>query len=660
MIHQLFIDGQLADIGENAEVTLIHESNLLTGGADLVSNHSLTITLPATMKNRSLFGLADIVQNNSTAPYLNHAVEYHRNGVPIITGGIGRLMKFTVTDIEFVIVYGMKAAIEKLVSIDETLADIDTNVSIEFHAVPQVDSFADATTNDVFYAELDCAQKPGDNDYYRVHVTLSNRSYDVDSLYPASSYLHPSVRMNWLLAQVAARYNVQIDFDDSNLDLSEVIVPLISRIPNDITFNGGYKAALTQSAQWGNNQYSWFDIRTSNNSPIIVETTTDPAAGHITCAQAFKGVMRFSLYLYIPKSQLTLVAYPVYKTKYGYMLTVMVNGVTQNVTVIPADTVIMAQDINAGDEVGVYFTGTLPIEMQVNDTLTFGVTCITGGGVYSSPPGIYVYGGTMWINEIIGSINEVQPTQQYPVAGNLPEIKPVDLIKFLCALTGMIPVQASTADKLQMRNIESIFDWTRAVDWSDRLLSPTERTIAEETTYTPDNWAQRNMWRWKDDDTVVGDYDGGITVNDETVDEERTVMTFPFAATDGNNIPMYTTERKWDDDTQSWHTETKWHKVEPRVLKLVKGENDEAVGSFEFDMTNILSAYYMDLSATMEEPVVIKETVKLNDLEFMSLDETKAIFLAQHGAYFALLSCELHQDGTAKVKLLRLKKQEEI
>jgi hypothetical protein len=117
---------------------------------------------------------------------------------------------------------------------------------------------------------------------------------------------------------------------------------------------------------------------------------------------------------------------------------------------------------------------------------------------------------------------------------------------------------------------------------------------------------------------------------------------------------------KYDSETQTWNTIVKWSKVEPRVLHMDKDINGNAVGVFAGDMSQILSRYYFNLAATMSKPVVIIETVRMTDIQFIRLDETRPIYLAQHGAYFALLSCELHQNGTAKVKLLKLKKQEEV
>jgi hypothetical protein len=437
-----------------------------------------------------------------------------------------------------------------------------------------------------------------------------------------------------------------------------MIVPLISKIPNDITFNGGYSAHASDPTIWGDHTGNFIRFETTNASAII-SPQQNPPETQLRCAQSFKGLLRFSIYMYI--DELVSMGYPIFRSKYGYRLDVTAQGRTEACIIIPENTTFMANERDANGRIGYTIRGSLPIEMDAGQLLTMRLTCISGGVASDSLyGGIHVYGGTVWVNDIIGDINEVQPTQQYPVEGNLPEIKVIDLIKFLCAVTGAFPVQASTDGVLSLRQVEDVFDWSRAVDWSDRLLSPTDRAVAADMHYTPSGWARQNWWRWKEDDTVLGDYDGSITVDDETIDETRDVMTFPFAATDGNNIPMYTSTHEYDTDTQTWHTEVKWNKVEPRVMHMEEGENSEAVAFFGFDMSNIITRYYYDLVTTMAEPVVITETVCMTDLQFMALDETRPIFLAQHGAYFALLSCELSQNGTAKVELLKLKKQEEM
>lgn len=660
MIHQqIFIDGELADIGENTEVTLKHESNLLNGGASFVSNHSLTVSLPATNRNRMLFGFPDIVQSTVSEAYRWHDVEYHRNGLPIVSRGRCRVMKATEESIEIALLWGMKRAVDAFLSGEKKLSDIVTDAAIEFNAQPQVTPFADAelSTTAIFYAAMDTIRYMSELEYYHLDVEFSNKQWSNTSLRGASSYLHPSVRLGWILSQFETESGVTLDFDDLYEEMPYMIVPLISRIPNDITFNGGYKATVHEPLMWGGNTGNFIRFTTVNPSPIFMQQA-NPPQGALVCQTAFDGLLRFSVYLYI--DELVSVSYPVMRTKYGYKLDVYVNGVVQSCVMIPEGTTFMAQDRDNQGRIGFTINGSLPIKMEVGQSLSVRLTCVNNGiadiDLYG---GIHVYGGNIWVNDIIGSLNEVQPTQMYPVQGNLPDIKVVDVVKFLCVILGEFPVQASTDQELIMRRVENLYNWSRAEDWSRRLLSQTDTATPESVSYTPSGWAKQNWWRWKEDETVTGDYDGHIDVDDETVEESRNVMTFPFAATDGNNIPMYTTEYKYDSETQQWSTIVKWNKVEPRVLKMEEGDNGETVASFQYDMAQIITQRYYNFAATMSKPVIIEETVRMTDLQFMALDETKPIFLAQHGGYFAMLSCEYHPNGIAKVELLRLIKQEE-
>jgi hypothetical protein len=185
------------------------------------------------------------------------------------------------------------------------------------------------------------------------------------------------------------------------------------------------------------------------------------------------------------------------------------------------------------------------------------------------------------------------------------------------------------------------------------LLSITSRPVAKDNAYSLDGWAQKNWFKWKEDETVLGDYDGSIDVDDETIDVERDIITFPFAATDGNNVPLYEKEVG-----NGGVIETKYKAVEPRVMQMTEGGDGEAVAYFDMDMKRILAERYGHLLATMQRPVVITETIRISDVELSQVDETRAVYLRQHGAYFALLEMAVKSGGTADVKLLKLKKEE--
>ena len=172
MIHQqLFIDGQLADLADNTEVTLVHESNILNGAASFKSNHSLTIKLPATVRNKAIFYHADLVQSMAGKAYQWHTAEYHRNGVPVITDGKCCILEATPEGFQVSLIWGMKGAVDAVLGGDGTLADIETDAAIEFHATPQLTPYATAIQDvtEVFYAALDTVRHVNIMDtYHRV------------------------------------------------------------------------------------------------------------------------------------------------------------------------------------------------------------------------------------------------------------------------------------------------------------------------------------------------------------------------------------------------------------------------------------------------------------------------------------------------------------
>lgn len=650
MMHQLFIDGHLADLSDDTNVSFTIQSNLLTGAADFKGNHSLSIALPATVNNRQIINMAHVVQGGGDFPYTFHNVEYYRNGVPVITDGIGRLLSATPDKLNITIVWGVRTAVEALLGSGKSIASLTTGAGITLNDVPQVSDYADALTDDVFYAALDTELHQSENAYYHTHVTIGGNTYDYTEELSASAMLHPSVRMNWLLSLMEAQYGAHIDWGSAQDSIDTMVVPLVGKTPNDTTFNYGYSAA--SNGYIGNA----IRLRTTRNSAIIAETTSSPSTTALTCATAFSGLVRFSFYLYINEADLVRVSYPIYKTAHGYSLGLRVSGTTHWCTIIPEGYTFLADKI-VGGELAVYATGYFNIEMAVNDTISVLVGVVDNGSIdpsQSGTGGLNIRGGNLTIAQIIGSEDEVQPGQWFPVEGNLPDIKPVDLVKFLAAVTGVFPVQASTSDTLIMKPVESVFDLTRAVNWSDRVMSPTPRPVPADKAFAVDGWAQRNWWRWKEDETVSGNYDGSLDVIDETLETERDVMTFPFAATDGNNVPLYTKEVK-----QTQEVVYKYKAVQPRVLTLSEGGAHEAVAMFTMDMKRILADYYGDLMTTMQHPSVIAETIRISDVELAQLDETRPIYIEQHGAYFALLELTAKGSRRAEVKLLKLTKRVE-
>lgn len=653
MMQQIFIDGKLADVGDNTEVTLTLNSNILTGAADFKGNNSLTINLPSTVRNRTLFGNADIVQGGGSVPYVFHALDYYRDGVQIVRDGLCRLMNATPDELQIAVVWGIRSAIDALLKADITVNNIETNAAITFNNTPAPSLYTDAQSDDVFYAAIDCVRHETDSERMSVLVSTGDRQWEATGALPASRLMHPSVRVNWILAQLESIFGMSFSWPvDIQAYIDTLIVPLITKTPNDITYGSGYTADVSASSTWDDENGMYLLLTTTNAASIIAAQSTPPDI-MLVCVYGFSGVVKFNIQVRVDVED---AGYPVYHPTVGVKLKVNYGGDNVECAVLAEDAAIMAGELVGGYAV-LDISASVPVSMEAGDRLYVRVDCITSDNplMVDHSGEIVVNGGTLYISEIVGSENEVQPNQLYPVQGNLPDIKPIELIKFLCAVTGTFPVQSSTASVLTFKHVSDVFDWSHAEDWSRRLLSVTDRPVAAVKDYDVDGWAQQNWFKWKSDATVTGDYNGSINVDNETLDMSRDVITFPFAATDGNNIPMYSTEVKESGGNVT--TEIKWNKVEPRVLRMEQDDSIFTRAFFDIDMSVIVPDVYGDLLASLAHPSVITETIRISDVELADINESKAIYLQQHGAYFALLSLTTKGNETAEVKLLKLTKE---
>lgn len=116
----------------------------------------------------------------------------------------------------------------------------------------------------------------------------------------------------------------------------------------------------------------------------------------------------------------------------------------------------------------------------------------------------------------------------WDIAANLPEISQKDFVKAIAQLYCLTP-SIDTDEKLitwipfnRVGKNEMLAD-----DWTEYLA---EKVEGIEVKFHPAEYAQKNLFKFKDDEAVTSGYgDGTLTVNDQALVPSKTILTLPFA-----------------------------------------------------------------------------------------------------------------------------------
>lgn len=91
-----------------------------------------------------------------------------------------------------------------------------------------------------------------------------------------------------------------------------------------------------------------------------------------------------------------------------------------------------------------------------------------------------------------------------------------------------------------------------------------------------------------------------------------------------------------------------------RIVNLTKNDAGYAELAFNIDLQDIFDNKLKKLRKTVANPHHIVERFNLSDLEILNFDETKPVYLAQYGAYFAVLEIKTTSSGYCEVTMIEL------
>ena len=674
-VSQLYIDGILIDMDEVTNITLNMKSMFIREVSKMESNVTWSIVLPKTVRNRKALGFSDMVQRGVGFPYRFHEARYFRNGVEVIKGGKAALIEVSDSGFTLSLVWGLFPAFADLMSKGLTLNQLESNARILLNGHFVADTYAAAMAADYCYAEMDNERYEEKEDTSWKSGTGGTRTggshvggrRGADDVIPT----HPCVRVSWLLRLIKEQTGVEFRWEGESKDyIDTLILPVIKNKANELTYDGAFSGTVGSTTSFGylritmGSAFSAF--KEAQGSVVSSITMESDASLFITVRCKWRYDARgidFSRTNSIRGVHWISIQQP-------YIVLAVTRGgeVAEYVCGYSGRFMLMEDYLENG-----IFTGDMMgeglVEVKKNDKITLELRSEGDDGSFLGSRLSFI-GGTM--TAAIGESDTVPVGGYYPLASNLPEIKVIDFVKFLAVLTGTFPVQRFESGVLRFVELSVLWDnIPNARDWTRRLIAPRGENSPQQMSFVSD-YVQHNRYKWKEDDEVIGVYDGDLQVTNTTLDVEKVVMEFPFAATDGNNVPLYTRPetdsssssssnmggtRSGDaaDDTSELQEEKKaeYDECEPRILRLVDNAG-KAKAWFDIDMQAIFDDKYRDLVRTLQSLKVVKESIRLREMEVRDFDETIPVYLAQYGCYFAVTDIKSEDDGLSEVKMVQL------
>lgn len=470
----------------------------------------------------------------------------------------------------------------------------------------------------------------------------------VDEYKTSPKFLQPCVTVNWLLSRIARKSGVSFVWEDNEAKsmIGSLVVPIINNKADEKTIPGSMTADINSRDGLGALSLS------ISNSITSVSPNTGEDVQKLTITKDCELTFDVQVQYYV-RHQFDDAAE--IQMPMGVKMTVTTPSTTGGE---PSTQEYEFGDLKyedghakfpvvlRSDAINGYLyllsAGTNTISLKKDDVLTF-ETIMHGINTVNMPS---VYGGK--ITASVKSGDSVPIGGSFPIGINLPEIEVTSFIKFLSLVTGSFPRQLTNSTQVQFIMFSRVWaNKANAYDWSGKLIPYDRQGAPRKSEYSVSDFMQHNRYKWKEDEETHGDYDADLAISNPTLDYEQNTWTLPFAATDGNRIPIRTL------DSFGMKNGGEYKGCKERIMTL-RDDKEQAALRFDIDLQNIFDTKYKQLVASIANAHVITERLNLSDLDILDFDETKPVYLAQYGAYFAVLEIKTTSSGYSEVTMIEL------
>ena len=593
MKEELYIKGESVDLGDS-EITLNFKSNLLGDISKITASNSYTITLPRTNKNIRLLDFPDVAGHESylMRDYFN--VEYYRNGVKLFDAK-AVLISCSEDGFDVALTWGMSEKFIQLINDDKSIQE-----------------FADESLQWNSASTYDYGLTP-DRSYPQHGYIPMNTGIDVDSNRD-KIFVHPSASVKVLLEQIEYVYGMTLSFPSDIMEkIERLYIPLVS--------------------QKSNPKYNYFAVKFGNYladfSFEFLQTNSIPGA------YLFQGSTYQPFSIVISNTSI----------EWYLSINIKTNQDNEGSFVL---VVFFDSEYNKLHEFKIYtdtkgshsYNGRIPFNISDYDLIR--ISAYGGGNVIIDKESSNIILKNPNITE------NIKYGTYYPIGSNLPNIKVVDFIKQICWLFGLFAIKSDMG--VSFIQVETIIDNKgNAVDWSKKLV-PTGWT-AEETSYTFGDFAQKNYFRYEENENAKS-ADGYMVVQNKTLDHEKDLVKLPYTAGGDNGDMRAVPYFKWSDDGTIVELEDCGDRI--MYLHYESGTGEYPKLSFKgLSFNEIILKYYSSYQDLIKSPFVIKDTFRLTEIDLKNIDYSIPVYIERYAAFFAIISIK-SQGDYSECELLKL------
>lgn len=658
---ELLIDGVRVDMSPDTRITLNFKSNLLNDISKITASNSQTINLPKTLRNRSVFDHATSPARNSAFPYQRHTAEYIRNGVKIISGAYAVMLSAS-ESFEIALYWGEMTRFQKWTESGAKLNDLS------------FDDLVQVWSNTI--AKTYCVDASDDDpDVYIDDGYLINADYDcgvgstdtIPATVKSKIWLHKFVSVRMILQRIQQDSGITFNFPSGYMTrpgssnsrglFRSVAVPLTTRKTSSSTARNASAIESHTSQGW-----RYYNVGVTFTLPASTYYTTEDkrmkfniwgeTAQCTVIKNKYPGRARMSL-IFIVKTS-------VKSSGYVPDAKMIIRSTSSGGFDLVWDTRPTKSESLGKSGGRYYFSQTFAFtpefdaieddEIFVGFYLTDGYRFhgITSASLSFTPP---------------ATESNISLGEMFKAKGNFPDITQLDFVKAICGLFGLFVVPSGVENTIKFASIDLLVgNKSNAADWSGKLIRERADGDPREIKYSYGEYARRNWFKYKDDDTVETSGNATLDVNNESLEVEKDAITLPFAATDektttfgGVNttlarIPHY----ELDDNGNPQDVA-----LTPRLVCMRGGgaNGNEAYARFvPISFAGMIARYYQQLAAILNSAVIIKEKLRLTEYDILGLDFTRPVYLKQYGRYYGVISVQTESD-ICTVELLQLPEQ---